>query len=126
MKDIEPDVSESIKAIDSLGMQMSLFKLEVKLQSEIGLAVEYLVELVKALFLIEPLVLYNVLKELDLKRAQIQHVYEFVGEIDAAMSIDFLREDLPHFCFPSSASGQKQITAWKFITRLFTNLFRIR
>ena len=111
MKDIEPDVSESIKAIDSLGMQMSLFKLEVKLQSEIGLAVEYLVELVKALFLIEPLVLYNVLKELDLKRAQIQHVYEFVGEIDAAMSIHFLREDLPHFCFPTSASGQKQITA---------------
>ncbi|TKT92240.1 MutS-related protein [Dyadobacter frigoris] len=111
MKDLHPGISESIKAIDSLGIQMSLFKLEVKLQSEVGQAVEYLVELVKALFLIEPLVLYNVLKELDSKRVQIQQVYEYIGEIDAAMSINFLREDLPYFCFPTMIPDKKQVTA---------------
>ena len=92
-------------------MQMSLFKLEVKLQSEIGLAVEYLVELVKALFLIEPLVLYNVLKELDSKRSEVQQVYEFIGELDVAISISFLRNDVPYFCFPKLTSQKKRITA---------------
>lgn len=109
--DEHPDIGQSIQAIDSLGIQMSLFKLEVKLQSEIGQAVEYLVEVVKALFLIEPLVLYNVLKELDSKRIQIQQVFEYIGEIDTAMSIHFLRQDLPHFCFPTITTDKKQITA---------------
>ncbi|SEJ40461.1 MutS domain V [Dyadobacter koreensis] len=108
---VSPEVSDSIRAINGLGMQMSLFKLEVKLQSEIGLAVEYLVELVKALFLIEPLVLYNVLKELDSKRSEVQQVYEFIGELDVAMSISFLRNDVPYFCFPKLTSQKKRITA---------------
>jgi hypothetical protein len=121
LKDTQPGISESIRSIDSLGIQMSLFKLEVKLQSEIGQAVEYLVELIKALFLIEPLVLYNVLKELDLKRTQIQQVYEFVGEIDAAMSIQFLRSDLPYFCFPTITEAKKQTTATEIYHPLIFN-----
>jgi len=121
LKEIHPGISESIRSIDSLGIQMSLFKLEVKLQSEIGQAVEYLVELVKALFLIEPLVLYNVLKELDLKRTHIQQVYEFVGEIDAAMSIEFLRADLPYSCFPTITSTKKQTTATEVYHPLIFN-----
>lgn len=35
MADLHPGICESIMEIDNLGMQMSLFKLEVKLQSEI-------------------------------------------------------------------------------------------
>ncbi|MCF2446998.1 DNA mismatch repair protein MutS [Dyadobacter sp. CY345] len=111
IKDVSPDLTDSIKAIDSLGIQMSLFKIEVKLQSEVGLAVEYLVEMIKALFLIEPLVLYNVLKELDSKRTQIQQVYEFIGEIDVAMSISFLRDEVPYFCFPTLATDRKRLKA---------------
>ncbi|MCF0057969.1 MutS-related protein [Dyadobacter sp. CY356] len=111
LKDEHPGISESVGAINSIGIQMSLFKLEVKLQSEIGQAVEYLIELIKALFLIEPLILYNVLKELDSKRTQIQQVFEYVGEIDAAMSINFLRNDLPYFCFPTIVTNKKRISA---------------
>lgn len=109
IQELNSEVLNLTKVIDSLGIQMSLFKLEVKLQSEIGQAVEYLIELIKALFLIEPLVLYNVLKELDLKRAQMQHIYEYVGEIDVAMSIDFLRKDLPYFCIPTVTADRKQL-----------------
>ena len=111
LKVLYPDISNSIKQLDSLGLQMSLFKLEVKLQSEIGVAVEYFVELIKAIFLIEPLVLYNVLNQLDLKRFEVQSVYNFVGEIDAALSISFLREDLPYFCYPDIIKETKQVTA---------------
>jgi DNA mismatch repair ATPase MutS len=106
---VDLKIWKSIKEIDSLGAQMLLFKLEVKLQSEIGQVVEYLIELVKAFFLIEPLILYNTLKQLDLKRIQIQHVYEYVGEIDVAMSIKYLRDDLPYFCLPTTTLGSREI-----------------
>lgn len=111
MDSINPEIRQSIAAIDSLGAQMSLFKLEAKLQSEVGLIVEHLLELIKALFLIEPLVLYHVLKELDKKRAAVRAIYNFIGEIDTAMSIDFLREELPSCCIPAIDFNGKQITA---------------
>jgi DNA mismatch repair ATPase MutS len=79
------------------------------------------VELIKALFLIEPLVLYNVLKELDLRRAQIQQIYEFVGETDVAMSIEFLRADLPYSCFPTITSVERQTTATEVYHPLIFN-----
>lgn len=111
LKVLYPNIGNSIKSLDSLGPQMSLFKLEIKLQSEIGVVVEYFVELLKAIFLVEPLVLYNVLSELDLKRAETCNVFDFVGEIDAALSIDFLRHDLPYFCYPNIIKNAKQIIA---------------
>ena len=108
---LSPGIEESIRTINGLGIQLSLFRLEAKMQSETGQAVEYFVELLKALFLVEPLVLYNVLEKLDLKRIQIQQLYEFVGEVDTAASINFLREDLPHFCLPTITSPRKQVLA---------------
>ncbi|TLV02830.1 MutS-related protein [Dyadobacter luticola] len=107
----EPEIQDSISAIDSLGAAMSLFKMEAKLQSEIGQLVDYLLELVKALFLIEPLVLFHVLDQLDKKRKEIDQIFNFVGEIDVALSIDFLRKDLPHFCIPNLEGNKNTLTA---------------
>ncbi|QDK77574.1 DNA mismatch repair protein MutS [Spirosoma sp. KCTC 42546] len=104
-------ISQSIEAIERLGPQMSLFKLEAKLQSELGLIADYGLELIKALFLLEPLIFYNVLDEINRKQVQIQAVYEYIGEIDVAMSIYFLRQDLPFFCLPTYLVDQKQLVA---------------
>jgi hypothetical protein len=111
MRGVNPGIMKSVRAIDSLGVQMSLFKLEAKMQSEIGQAVEHLLELVKALLLIEPLVLFNVLKQLDSKRAHLQQVYKFIGEIDTAISINFIREDVPYFCHPTITTDKRHIAA---------------
>ena len=97
--------------LDSLGISMSLFKLEANLQSEMGLVVEYLMELIKALFLIEPILLFRTLNILDSRRPQIQEVFDFVGEIDAALSIQALRNDLPHACLPSVSANHQQLNA---------------
>src|SRR5690606_17659582 len=75
------------KSIDSMGKQMMLFKLEAKLQSDVGAAMEYVVEIVKALFLIEPIVLFSILKEINLKRKEIAEIFRYVGEMDVAISI---------------------------------------
>jgi hypothetical protein len=103
-------LDEAIKTIDSVGYRMSFLRLEAKLQSEFGLVVEPLLEIIKALFLIEPLLLFNVLKELNSKRNQIQRVYQFVGEIDAAISISSLREGLPYYACPTITEKKKQLS----------------
>ncbi|MCE6991931.1 MutS-related protein [Dyadobacter sp. CY323] len=111
MGDDHPEIRKSIAAIESLGVPMSIFRLEAKLQSEIGLLVEHILELIKALFLIEPLALYHVLNQLDKKRTEIQEIYTYIGETDVAMSISFLRDELPSFCIPSIDKNKKRLTA---------------
>jgi hypothetical protein len=67
-KPISSGYKESISIIDKVRNRMFLFKLESKLESEISMIFWSVLELVKALFLLEPLLLFGVLKQLDTKR----------------------------------------------------------
>ena len=87
---------------------MAFFKLEAKIQSD-PFGLEYVLDVVKALFLIEPLLLFNVLHELDFKRKQIEEVYKMVGEIDVALSISSMRSGLPYFSLPTITNKRKYI-----------------
>jgi hypothetical protein len=100
---------DSVKMLDRMSLSMSIFRLEAKLQSEIGMFVEYLLELIKALFLIEPIILFSTLKTLDSKRAQVREVFDFIGEIDAALSIQALRQSSAYSCIPSFSKNSKQL-----------------
>jgi hypothetical protein len=108
-QEMDPDVLKSSLAIDGLGFRMKIFKLEARLQSEIGQAVEYLAEVIKALFLIEPLVLFNVLEELESRKAHVRKLFEFVGYFDVAISIASLRKTLPYYCKPGFLESEKHI-----------------
>ena len=103
------DLNGSIKVLDSLGFFMSVFKFEAKLQSEIGQLVDHIFEIIKALFLIEPILLFGTLQILDTKRHHIKEVFDFTGEIDAAISISSLRESLPYYCIPDFTLNKKQL-----------------
>ncbi|REA60910.1 DNA mismatch repair protein MutS [Dyadobacter luteus] len=111
LNDAEKDVQASVRKMDALGSRMFIFKLEEKLQSEAGQLVEYLLELLKALLLIEPLMLFHILKQIDLIRDDIRQIFEYVGNIDVAMSIYFLRKDLDYFCKPTISADAKHIKA---------------
>jgi hypothetical protein len=104
-----PDLQRSIATLDQLGLPMSVFKIEATLQSEIGQFVDYLVELIKILFLIEPVLLFTTLKILDTKRQDISTVFHFVAEIDTALSVLALRESLPYYCPVTMAAGKKHL-----------------
>ncbi|SKB71126.1 MutS-related protein [Dyadobacter psychrophilus] len=93
-------LQQRVDALDQLGLPMSIFKIEAKLQGEIGQFVDYVVELFKALFLIEPVLLFTILKILDSKRQHIEDIFQFVAETDIALSIIALRESVPHTCEP--------------------------
>jgi DNA mismatch repair ATPase MutS len=90
---------------------MSFFDWEVKLQAPIQIAFWMIFELFKTLFLIEPLLLFGALRQLDTKRKEIEEVFMFVGQIDSILSVASLRKGLNYYCIPKIIEEQKTIVA---------------
>ena len=109
LKDIFKDLPKSIKIIDTVRNKMSFFKLEAKLDSDLEIAFWAVLEFFKTLFLLEPLLLFGVLKQLDTKRIEIENVFSFVGYIDSLISIHSLRQSLDYYCLPDINSKIKSI-----------------
>jgi len=111
LKEIIEDVPESISRIEKIKRHMSFFKLEPEVQTDVGTAFLTFLELFKALFLLEPLLLFGALKQLDTKRKEIENVYSFVGYVDSLVSISSLRYGLQSFCSPQIENNRKIIDA---------------
>ena len=87
LKRTNPHLTESIAILDKIRNRMSFFQLEAKLQSDVAIVFWAFLELLKILFLLEPLLLFGVLKQLDTKRKEIENIFIFVGKIDTLISI---------------------------------------
>jgi DNA mismatch repair ATPase MutS len=98
---INPELTKDIKIINQVRNRMSFFQLEAKLQGDFEALFWAMLELFKTLFLLEPLLLFGVLKRLDTKRKEIENVFCFIGEIDLLNSIASLRYGLDNFCLPT-------------------------
>ena len=99
-KKLNPELPKSIKLINEVKNRMSFFSLEVKLQGEFEIIAWLIFEIFKTFFLLEPLLLFGVLKRLNTKRDEIENVFKFVGHIDMLISIASLRKGLKTFCLP--------------------------
>lgn len=121
LKEIDEYVQESIRSIEKVRRHMSFFKIEVQAQTDIGTAFLTFLELFKALFLLEPLLLFGVLKQLDAKRKEIESVYSFVGYIDSLVSISSLRHGLKSFCIPQIENDHKIIDVTEIYHPLIIN-----
>ena len=111
LKEINPNLMNSVSVLNKVNSRMSFFNLEAGLQSDQQMVFWALMELVKIVFLIEPLFLFGTLKRIDTKRAEIEDVFLFVGEIDAIISMASLHKGLKHFCTPKIIDGQKRLIA---------------
>jgi len=111
LKEINPNLMKSARVINKVSNRMSFFNLEVEIQSDQRILFWVMLELVKIAFLIEPLFLFGTLKRIDTKRTEIEDVFQFVGEIDAIVSIASLRKGLKSFCTPKIIDGQKRLFA---------------
>jgi hypothetical protein len=121
LKEINKDVPESISSIEKVKRHMSFFKLEPEVQTDVGTAFLTFLELFKALFLLEPLLLFGALKQLDTKRKEIENVYSFVGYVDSLVSISCLRHGLQSFCVPQIEKNHKIIDASELYHPLIIN-----
>ncbi|MFC0876114.1 hypothetical protein ACE01N_05950 [Saccharicrinis sp. FJH2] len=109
-KFIDDKVPQALSVLNKIRNRMSFFRLESGLQSEIQAITWGILELFKILFLIEPLLLFDVLKLLDTRRDEIETLFTFTGEIDALISIASLRSEPDQVCIPE-ISDKSQIIA---------------
>ncbi|MFB6317455.1 hypothetical protein [Saccharicrinis sp. FJH54] len=101
LKFISADVPESLNVLQKISKRMSFFRLESGLQSEIQALTWGILELFKIMFLIEPLLLFGVLRLLDTRRKEIETLFYFTGETDALISIASLRFSSDLTCTPT-------------------------
>ena len=107
--EIDPELPGSVAVIDQIKNRMSFFKLSHKLESDMEIIIWAILEFFKILFLLEPILLFGVLKRLDTKRNEIEKVFSFVGAIDEMLSIASLRKNLNLFCFPDINNNCKTL-----------------
>jgi hypothetical protein len=108
---IDSNLDESISVLDKVRNRMSFFKLEAKLQGDMEAVAWGILELIKILFILEPLLLFSVLNQLDTKRKEIEKVFSFVGQVDVLLSIASLRKGLDSYCKPVIISEYQKFTA---------------
>lgn len=100
LKQIDPHLDKSISIVNEVRTRMSFFKFDNKMLGEFEMISWTILELIKTAFLIEPLLLFGILKRLDTKRIEIENMYRFVGEVDTLISIASLRHGLGQYCLP--------------------------
>lgn len=100
LKEINPNLAPSIKQVKAVKRSMSFFQLQARLQGDSELIAWFIFELFKTLFLLEPLLLFGVLKRLDSKREEIKQIFNFVGHLDMLISIADLRKGFKTYCIP--------------------------
>ena len=110
LKTLNPDLDSSMAVIRGISNKILLFKLEAGLKGEFEVLFWGILELFKAMFLLEPLLLYNILSELDTKREEVEDIFKYAGDVDSLISIASLRAGLPAYCLPD-------IGHTKFITK---------
>jgi len=109
--EIKKDIPDSMLVLDKIRNRMSFFKLESKLESDSDILFWAMLEFLKTLFLLEPILLFGVLKQLDTKRKEVENVFSFVGNIDTLISIASLRQGLDQYCIPEINCKSKILEA---------------
>ena len=108
-KEINPNLPKSISILNKVRNRMLFFRMELKMEGDLQAIFWGLFEFFKITFLLEPLLLFGVLRHLDTKRKEIEEIFHFVGEIDSLISIASLRRGLDKYCFPEIIQKQKTL-----------------
>lgn len=100
LKEINPGLDKALKSVRSIGFSLTFFDMGSRVESDYTAILYWFYSQIKIIFLLEPLMLFNLLKKLWKKKDDIEEIYSFVGEIDVLISIASLRKGLEKYCFP--------------------------
>ncbi|MEP2670467.1 MAG: DNA mismatch repair protein MutS [Cyclobacteriaceae bacterium] len=109
----DKSIEVSISDLRSFQKKMILIKFETGsgFQSELNLLATYLIELIKAIFLVEIFTLYIITRALESKKASIRALFDYIGNIDSSISIASLRAGKEKTCVPVFAYPSKELHA---------------
>ena len=102
-------LTQAVNKLKSIRQKASIFKMEAVLESELAQAAGLLLELIYILYLLQPLVLFRMLDQLEQHRREIAIIFEAVGAVDVAISVNSFRKGLSNYCKPQFTDKSKQI-----------------
>jgi len=114
-------IRKSNYAISKISRLAVFFKLEPILKSELGLLADYLQDIIKASFLLEPILLFKIIRQLELKKPEISNVFEAVAQVDVAISIASFRDALPYYSMPDITEKKRSFCAEEMYHPLLTD-----
>ena len=118
-KDLARDsesIRKSVSSLKPFQFKIGFLSLSADntIKDELSQVATYFIELLKAFFVVEVIVLFDLIKDLESKNNDISALFEFVGEIDAAISVASLRAGelktcLPEFTPPMKGASLKKM-----------------
>ena len=109
----DKSIEDSISNLKSFQQKVTLINFDNGngIQSELSQLATYLIELIKAILLIEVFTLFRITRELENKKSSIQILFNYIGSIDSSISIASLRAGKEETCIPIFVSTSKEFHA---------------
>lgn len=126
IKFASPVVQEAIRSLKQFQMKTWLlgFPKSQGIQDELAQLFGYVLELLKAAFLAEVFATFHLVKKIESSRKQIISLFEYLGEIDCALSIASLRSGSDNTCTPDFINESKTLSAIRVYHPLIENCIK--
>ena len=98
-------IVSSLKRAGSLSRSLRFVKLEDQISGDPSDLAYALWELIKAILLIEPAMFIASINRVNQYRDDIEVLFNYVGKVDMAVSIQSFRLSLPYFCLPEFSTN---------------------
>ena len=106
----ETELRQCLNRVEKTTSKILLLKMDSLKDGDIGQFAWFLIEQLKVLTLSEITTFNKLLEEIRIVRKDIQYLFEWIGNVDMAISIASLREGLPYYSHPIFSKPQKAIT----------------
>lgn len=97
---LQPDIKSDILKLNPICRIISFFNFDLKFAGDLGALIHWFLELIKILFLLEPILLQKALSQIEKHQNEIENIFNFIGEIDSLNSIASLRHGSTYYCKP--------------------------
>ncbi len=99
IKDSDEIAKASVRALHLISRKMNFFRLnEISLGIDPFAILYNLIELIKIIFILDPIFLFRVLHRIETHEKELHDAFAFVGLVDQAVSLTSLRSGLPYYC----------------------------
>lgn len=104
-------IKTSEKVLRKIFRRAIFFKWESKISDDIGQVAEYMMDLAKGAFLLEPILLFKLLDQIKAHKSAIHELFIAVSHVDVALSISSFRQSLPYYSIPTFTTKTKYLHA---------------
>ncbi|UBM63412.1 DNA mismatch repair protein MutS [Candidatus Sulfidibacterium hydrothermale] len=102
-------VPKSIEIFHIIAGKTNFFRIDDYMRGDPFYILSTLSEIFKIYFLLEPIFLFRVFRQMKDHEKELQEVFAFTGKVDIALSIASLRAGLPYFCKPEIIADIKKM-----------------